>query len=516
MEFLSYLTENSSQIISLLLEHIELTLLSVVLSIIIGIPVGILISYVKKLGKPILGLTNIIQAIPSMALLGFMIPILGIGMVPAIVMVILYSLLPIIKNTYTGIKNINEQTIEAATGIGLTKWQILTKVQIPLAFPVIMAGIRISAVSAVGLMTLAAFVGAGGLGYLVYAGIRTVNNSQILAGAIPACLLALLIDYIMSIIETLSIKQNRRNISKKKLFVQKVILILISVLTVGLFAINYSANDTNSKDTITIGSMDFTEQEILSYMIAELIEENTDIEVEQELSLGSSNIVMGAVSTNDIDMYIDYTGTIYGSVLKHEPNSNVQEVYDISKKELKEQYDLNILGDLNFNNTYTLAVKKETSDKYGLKTISDLCEVSDELVFSPTLVFMERNDCYIGLKEIYPINFKEVIPIDGSPRYIALMDGESDVIDAYSTDGLLEKFGLVVLEDDKNFFLPYHAIPVVNNRIIEEYSEIIPLLENLSECLNDAKLRELNYKVDEERLKAEDVAHEFLVDNDLI
>ena len=516
MEFFNYLAENSSQIISLLLEHVELTLLSVVLSIIIGIPVGILISYVKKLGKPILGLTNIIQAIPSMALLGFMIPILGIGMVPAIVMVILYSLLPIIKNTYTGIKNINEQTIEAATGIGLTKWQILTKVQIPLAFPVIMAGIRISAVSAVGLMTLAAFVGAGGLGYLVYAGIRTVNNSQILAGAIPACLLALLIDYIMSIIETLSIKQNRRNISKKKLFVQKVILILISVLTVGLFAINYSANDVTSKDTITIGSMDFTEQEILSYMIAELIEENTDIEVKQELSLGSSNIVMGAVSTNDIDMYIDYTGTIYGSVLKHEPNSNVQEVYDISKKELKEQYDLNILDDLNFNNTYTLAVKKETSDKYGLKTISDLCEVSDELVFSPTLVFMERNDCYIGLKEIYPINFKEVIPIDGSPRYIALMDGKSDVIDAYSTDGLLEKFGLVVLEDDKNFFLPYHAIPVVNNRIIEEYSEIIPLLENLSECLNDEKMRELNYKVDEERLKAEDVAHEFLVENDLI
>ena len=320
----------------------------------------------------------------------------------------------------------------------------------------------------------------------------------------------------MSIIETLSIKQNRRNISKKKLFVQKVILILISVLTVGLFAINYSANDVTSKDTITIGSMDFTEQEILSYMIAELIEENTDIEVKQELSLGSSNIVMGAVSTNDIDMYIDYTGTIYGSVLKHEPNSNVQEVYDISKKELKEQYDLNILDDLNFNNTYTLAVKKETSDKYGLKTISDLCEVSDELVFSPTLVFMERNDCYIGLKEIYPINFKEVIPIDGSPRYIALMDGKSDVIDAYSTDGLLEKFGLVVLEDDKNFFLPYHAIPVANNRIIEEYSEIIPLLENLSECLNDEKMRELNYKVDEERLKAEDVAHEFLVENDLI
>lgn len=518
MEFINYIVANSSQIISLLLEHIELTILSVVLSILIGIPVGILISYIKKLGKPILGLTNVIQAVPSMALLGFMIPLLGIGEKPAIVMVILYSLLPIIKNTYTGIKNINEQTLEAATGIGLTKWQILTKVQIPLAFPVIMAGIRISAVSAVGLMTLAAFVGAGGLGYLVYAGIRTVNNSQILAGAIPACLLALLIDYVMSIIENLSIKQNRKNISKKKLFFQRLILILIliSILTVGMFAVNYSMVENSTDDVITIGSMDFTEQEILSYMIAELIEENTDIKVEQELSLGSSNIVMGAVQTNDIDMYIDYTGTIYGSVLKHEPNSNVQEVYNISKKELKEKYDLNILGDLNFNNTYTLAVKKETSDKYGLKTISDLCKISNELVFSPTLVFMERNDCYIGLKEVYPINFKEVVPIDGSPRYIALMDGESDVIDAYSTDGLLEKFGLVVLEDDKNFFLPYHAIPVVNNRILEEYSEIIPLLENLSDCLNDATMRTLNYKVDEEGEKAENVAHEFLQKNNLI
>ena len=216
MTFLNYLLDNSSEIIQLLIEHIELTFLSVMIAIVIGVPIGILISYVKKLGKPIIAISNIMQAIPSMALLGFMIPFLGIGTIPAIIMVVLYSLLPIIKNTYIGLENINAEVIEAAEGIGLTKWQILTKVQIPLALPVIMGGVRISAVSAVGLMTLAAFCGAGGLGYLVYAGIRSINNMQILAGAIPACLLALFIDYLLGIVENLVTPKYNRDKEKKK------------------------------------------------------------------------------------------------------------------------------------------------------------------------------------------------------------------------------------------------------------------------------------------------------------
>lgn len=519
MEILSYVQNNSSQIISLLIEHIELTVIALFLAIVIGIPIGILISYVKKLGKPILGLANVVQAIPSMALLGFTIPFLGIGTVPAIVMVVLYSLLPIIKNTYTGIKSINEQTLEAATGIGLTKWQVLTKIQIPLALPVIMAGIRISAVSAVGLMTLAAFVGAGGLGYLVYAGIRSVNNAQILAGAIPACILALFIDYIASIVENLVTPKHMRDNKKvtffKKPIVQKIILFIVAILMLGMFAGDFIKTDNYEKQ-ITIGSMDFTEQEILSNMVKELVEAKTDIKVNQKLSLGSSSIVMGAIQENDIDLYIDYTGTIYGSVLKHEPNSDVEEVYNISKKEMKDKFNLYVLADLNFNNTYTLAVKKETQRKYNLKTISDLSKVSNELIFSPTLTFMERNDCYIGLEKMYPINFKEVIPIDGAPRYTALMNDESQVIDAYSTDGLLKKYDLVVLEDDKSFFLPYHAIPVVNENIINNYPEVVTVLEELSGYLSDDVMRELNYEVDEERQNPDVVAHNFLVSEGLI
>jgi len=196
MNFWQYVSRNYPLIFDLIADHLRLTALSVGLALVIGIPLGIFISYIQRAKKPVLGVANVIQAIPSMALLGFAIPILGIGTVPAVTIVILYSLLPIIKNTVTGITNINPEMLEAAHGIGLTKFQVLRKIQIPLALPVIMAGVRIAAVTSVGLMTIAAYIGADGLGYLVFSGIRTLNNNQILAGAIPACLLALFVDFL--------------------------------------------------------------------------------------------------------------------------------------------------------------------------------------------------------------------------------------------------------------------------------------------------------------------------------
>ena len=177
MNFWQYIATNYTEILALLLEHIKLTAISVGLAVLIGVPLGIFISYMSKASKIVLSIANVIQAIPSMALLGFMIPFLGIGAIPAVTAVVLYSLLPIIKNTYTGLESINSQTLEAAKGIGLTRFQILTKVQIPLALPVIMTGVRVASVTAVGLMTMAAFIGAGGLGNLVFSGIRTVNNN---------------------------------------------------------------------------------------------------------------------------------------------------------------------------------------------------------------------------------------------------------------------------------------------------------------------------------------------------
>lgn len=193
------------EILEALLKHLSLTFISVGLAILIGVPLGILIARYKKLSKPVIGFANVVQAVPSLALLGFLIPLLGIGETPAIIMVLLYSLLPIVKNCYTGLINIDSDLLEAAKGMGMTKRQVLFKVQIPLATPVIMAGIRISAVTAVGLMTIAAFIGAGGLGDLVFRGVQSVNNNMIIAGALPACLLALLMDFVIGKLETVTV-----------------------------------------------------------------------------------------------------------------------------------------------------------------------------------------------------------------------------------------------------------------------------------------------------------------------
>lgn len=515
MEFIDYIIENKDQIISLCIEHIELTALALIIAIIIGVPIGILISYKRKLNKPVLGITSVTQAIPSMALLGFMIPFLGIGTAPAIVVVVLYSLLPIIKNTYTGIANISPATVEAATGIGLTKAQILTKIQIPEALPIIMAGVRISSVSAVGLMTMAAFIGGGGLGYLIFSGIRTVNNYQILAGAIPACILALLVDYFFGAIEKLVTPISLQNETKRKEKQKKErrknkIIVIITILIIGLLFLQEIDFSKKSDNVIRVGSKDFTEQEILCYMTSQAIENNTDIDVENECNLGGAQVVFSALTNGNIDLYIDYAGTDYTDILKHKPISDVDKVYKTIKKEMKEKYDIEVLNQMAFNNTYALAVTKETAQKYNLATISDLTRVSNDLIIAPTLEFINREDGLPGLEKEYGLSFKDTIGIDGSPRYTALQNNNAQVIDAFTTDGLLKKFNLVVLEDDKNFFPPYYAIPLVRSDTLKEYPEIEKVLNALGPYLTDEVMQDLNYQVDELGKSPEKVATDFL------
>lgn len=523
INFIQYMIDNGAQISSLLLEHLQLTFLSVGCAILIGVPLGILISYVKKLNKPILGVANLIQAIPSMALLGFAIPFLGIGTLPAVTAVILYSLLPIIKNTYTGISNINPQTIESAKGIGLTKFQILTKVQIPLALPFIMAGVRISAVTAVGLMTIAAFIGAGGLGFLVFSGIRTMTNEQILAGAIPACLLALAMDYIIGTVEKLVTPislQKVKNNSKESLLNarrrQKLVVGGSALAVACLMTTTALGNINTSEKTISIGAKDYTEQNIVANMVSDLIEAKTDISVKRHLDLGGTQVCFSALNSGNIDMYIEYTGTGYGDTLKYPPISDVEEVYNTVKKDFKEKYGIDVLTQMGFNNTFTLSTTKEIAEKYNLKTISDLSKVANQLVAGTGLEFLNRGDGLPGVENTYNFKFKNSLGIDGSARYSALIKGETDIVDAFSTDGLLKKLELVVLEDDKNFFPPYYAIPIIREDTLEKYPEIAPLLEELAPHLTNEVMIELNYRVDELQEKPEDVSKDFLTSIGLI
>ena len=485
---------------------------------IIGVPLGILICYARSASKPVLGVASLIQAIPSVALLGFMIPFLGIGKLPAIVVVTMYSLLPIIKNTYTGISHINQQTIEAARGIGLTGWQVLRKVQIPLALPMIMAGVRISAVTAVGLMTIAAFIGAGGLGYLVFSGIRTVNNNQILAGAIPACLLALGVDALAATFEEMvtpsSMLEKRPTKGGRKN--QKAIVALTVLAIAGVFVYTYVMGGVRGNKIIRVASKDFTEQIIIGNMVADLIELNTDIKVERKLALGGTPVSFAALRSKDIDMYVEYTGTAYSEVLSHPPISDVQRVYDTVKQEFASKYNIVVLKHLNFNNTYTLAVTQQTAAKYNLNKISDLRPVAAHMKAGVTFEFLNREDGLHGVEKVYGFRFRDSAPLYGSSRYTALVNRNIDVIDAFSTDGLLKKFQLKVLADDKQFLPPYYAVPLVRADTLQKYPEIETLMDKMGAVLNNDVMTDLNYQVDELHREPRIVAHEFLKQQGLI
>jgi osmoprotectant transport system permease protein len=508
--FMNYVSKNYEQIISLIGQHIYLSVISVLIAIVIGIPLGIIISREPKLSKPIIGTTNVIQAVPSLALLGFLIPFVGIGSTPAIIMVVLYSLLPIVKNTYTGLTNIDGDILEAAKGIGLTKSQTMRKVQLPLAFPMIMAGIRISAVTAVGLMTIAAFIGAGGLGYLVFSGVQTVDNYMILAGAIPACILALLIDFIVGKLEsTLSYTNKQKSSSRFGKTTKKLMISFASILLIiaGAFTVYSKAT---AEEKIVIGSKNFNEQLILGNMYADLIENKTDIQVERKLNLGGSQVAFSALKTGDIDMYVEYTGTGLVNILNQPPQSDPEMVYNIVQKEFKQKYGFDLLKPIGFNNTYALAVRQDTAKEYGLKTISDLSKVSNQLTMGPTIEFSTREDGLLGLSKDYNLKFKDVKAIDGGLRYTALDNHKSDVIDAFSTDGLLEEFHLKVLKDDKNFFPPYYAVPMLKEETLKEHPELKKVINILAGKLTDGKMRELNYKVDSLKQSPAKVAKEFL------
>lgn len=515
-EFFDYVVQNRAQIGSLLLDHIQLTCLAVGLAILIGVPLGLLISYVKRLNKLVLGAASVIQAVPSMALLGFAIPLLGIGVLPSVIVVVLYSLLPIVKNTFTGIRGITPDLIESAKGIGLKKPEILFRVQIPLALPVIMAGIRISAVTAVGLMTMAAFIGGGGLGYLVFSGISTVNTSQILAGAVPACLLALLVDFLLGLVEKLVSPASKRNAEAQKTRRNQKLILAGAAALIAFFLIFSAVRGlfgSTGEDTVTVGGKNYTEQRLLCELTAQAIEAETDLTVERRSNLGGTQVVFNAMKSGEVDLYIEYTGTAYTETLGYSPVSDMEQVYQTVKDDFARQYGLTVLGQMAFNNTYTLAVRPEYAKEHGLKTISDLKKLNGRARISPTLEFMNREDGLPGLKSLYGLEFAEETGIDGSPRYTAIMSGESDVSDAFSTDGLLRKFALTVLEDDLNFFPPYYPIPVIRDEVYEKYPELEAVFEKLGPLLTEDAMKDMNYQIDEEQRDEKTVAREFLEAN---
>ena len=507
-QLMKLLTEDFKFFTNLTIEHILISLLAISIASVLGIILGIIISEYRRFSGLILGTVNILYTIPSIALLGFFITITGVGNTTALIALIIYALLPIIRSTYTGIVNINPLIIEASEGMGSTKLQQLFKVKLPLALPVLMSGIRNMVTMTIALAGIASFVGAGGLGVAIYRGITTNNSAMTFLGSLLIAILALVFDFILGLIEKRLTNHKR---VKYKINPKLIILGLFIVI----FGAYFSLNSKKDK-TINIATKPMTEGYILGQMLTELIEQDTDLKVNitNGVGGGTSNI-HPAIVKGEFDLYPEYTGTSWEAVLKKE-NGYDESKFDELQKEYKEKYNLEYVNLYGFNNTYGLAVNKDIAEKYNLKTYSDLAKVSNNLIFGAEYDFFEREDGYKELQKVYNMNFKKQIDMDIGLKYQAMKDKKIDVMVIFTTDGQLAISDVVVLEDDKKMYPSYRAGTVVRSEILSEYPELKPVLEKLNNILDDKTMADLNYQVESEGKKPEDVAREYLQEKGLL
>ena len=506
--FFSFLNQYASEILNKSAEHLVLVTIAMTVAIAIGIPLGILITRKPRFAPAILGIANALQTIPSLAIFGFLIsvPFLGgIGKTPAIVALTVYALLPLIRNTYIGIQNIDPAIREAGKGMGMTDWQLLVQVELPLASSVILAGIRVATVISVGIATIAAAISGGGLGVFIFRGISTVNNQLILAGAIPAALIALGADFGLGLIE----KQLTEKTAVNPRFNRRLAIALSIVTAIIISAITFSFQST--AQTIIIGSKNFTEQVILGELLAQQIETQTKLKVDRRFNLGGTFICHEAVKSGQISGYVEYTGTAFTAVLKQNPISDPQVVYNQVKQEYAKEFNLEVMPSLGFNNTFAITIRGDEAKRLNLKTISQAAQYTPQWQAGFGYEFLERADGYAGLAKAYGLKFdKPPQQMEIGLMYQALAQKKVDLIAGNSTDGLIPVLNLFILEDDKNYFPPYQAVPIFNQATLQKYPEVRDAIAKLSGLISNEEMQKMNYQVDNQSRPAEIVVREWL------
>jgi osmoprotectant transport system permease protein len=486
--------------------HLQLTLFALLIGIAVSLPLGILASRVKWIEQPLLAVASIIQTIPSLALLAVMVPLLAIldvqsiGYLPAFIGLTLYSLLPILRNTVTGIGGVDPSLIEAARGVGMTPSQRLRRVEIPLAMPVIVAGIRTSTVWIVGIATLSTPVGATSLGNYIFSGLQTRNYTAVLVGCVAAAILALVLDGIVRAIE-LGVGRRKRALTAAGL----TLLGLLFLYTVGSAARPLWSTD---RPSIVLGSKTFTEQYILSELMKLQIEERTGLNTTVRQSLGST-VAFDALVSGDIDAYVDYSGTIWATLMHREDTPGRQKVLDEVRSWLDREHHVELAAVLGFENTYAFAMRRQEAERLNIRTISDLVFHAPGLSLGADYEFMSRPE-WKAIQDAYGLEFARERSMDSSLMYQAVAQGDVDVISAFSTDGRIEAFDLVVLEDDRGAIPPYDAIILVRQALSEEYPAAVEALRALQGTVSADSMRRMNYAVDVGGDSPSAVAREFL------
>jgi osmoprotectant transport system substrate-binding protein/osmoprotectant transport system permease protein len=482
--------------------HLQLSLAGLGLALALSLPLGVLASRRPRLAAGALGTASVIQTIPSLALLAIMVPLLAtIGFLPAWIALTLYAALPILRNTVTGLQAVPPELCEAAQGVGMTPAQQLRRVELPLAAPVIVAGVRTAAVWTVGTATLSTPVGAPSLGNLIFAGLQTRNGSAVVVGCLGAAGLALALDFSIGMLERGVRERNRAR--------RALALLLLAVFLGWAGGSLAAAGLARERTPIRIGTKPFTEQYVLGELLSSWLERETGLPCETLQNLGST-VLFDALEQGEIDAYVDYSGTLWATILKRAgpPPARAQVLADVTQG-LAQKYGIRVAAVLGFENTYALAMRNEEAAALRVRRISDLVARAPSLEIAGDYEWFQRAE-WRALVATYGLAFRATRTMDPTLLYGALAEGAVDVISAYSTDGRITAYDLVLLEDDRGVIPPYDALVLTSARLQVRAPAVVAALARLDGAIDAAAMQRMNLAVDRDGRTPREVVREFL------
>lgn len=466
--------------------HMLLSFVAIASSIAVCLPLAVVVARSRLLRWPVMSLAGMVQTIPGLALLALMVPLLGrIGFMPAYLALVCYSMLPILRNTVTGLLGVDPAILEAAQAAGMTPNQMLVRVQFPLAIPVIIAGIRTASVWCVGTATLATPVGATSLGNFIFGGLQTQNFVAVFIGCLAAALLAIFLDQGIGLLERAAVTRNRT-------LAIAVLAALLIATTAGVYPIIADSSSGDSSVSMVIGAKTFTEQYILAGLIADECE-HAGIRAITKPGMGST-ILFDALAGGEVDCYVDYSGTIWATILKRTDLPPRDTLIAEMADELKRTHNITLLGALGFENTYCLAMPRSTAQASNIASIRELSRHAPALSIGSDYEFFGRPE-WTSLKRTYGLSFKEQRTFDPGLMYTAVREGAVDVISAYSTDGRIAAYDLQVLADPEQALPPYDAVLLLSAKAASQ-PRIVDALRPLLGSIDNAAMQQANKFVD--------------------
>ncbi len=487
------MSEAFARVPALAAQHLMLAMAALLLGIVIAVPLGFWSARRPNSARVALGVASLIQTIPSLALLALFYPILlwvsaavgggvpALGFLPSLLALTLYALLPILRNTVTGLQGLDPAVMEAADGIGMTRRQKLLRVEMPLVLPVLMAGIRTAAVWTIGAATLSTTVGQPSLGDLIFAGLQTQSWNLVLAGCLASAALALAVDALLGLAE--------RGVATRRRWLAWGASGLLAAVTVAAATPMWRAEDGTR---VVIGAKNFSEQFILARLIGDRLRA-AGYRVEYRDGLGSA-VAFGAVADGTIDVYVDYAGTIWTGQMRRSDvpprEAQVRAIGDWAKR----THDVTLVGPLGFENAYAFAMRADDAKAGGIETLDDLAARSPGLRLGSDLEFLDRPE-WAAARTAYGFRFKSATPYSPTFMYRALASGRVDVISAFSSDGRIAADRLIVLSDPRRAIPGYDAILLASPRRAND-DRFLAALRPLSGAIPVAAMREANYMVD--------------------